>query len=53
MEYVVHIFGASGVDMRSCAMHDVWQRKLGCPLLVLNGGADLKDNFAKVKEALR
>lgn len=46
-------YDSGGVDMRSRAMHDVWQKKLSCPLLVLDGGDDLDENFKKVKEALR
>lgn len=45
-------YDEGGLNMRSKAMHDAWQKKLGCPLLVLNGGDDLEENLTKVKEAL-
>ncbi|CCX37160.1 shikimate kinase [Clostridium sp. CAG:1013] len=45
-------YDAGGMDMRSKAKHDAWQQLLLCPLLVLDGGGDLEENFAAVKTAL-
>ncbi len=40
------------IHMRSRANHDAWQRKLVCPLLVLNGAVAVEDNIAAVLRAL-
>ncbi len=36
-------------DMRSSAMHDLWEQQLVCPLLRLDGSAPLEENFEKVR----
>ena len=41
-----------GVDMRSRAKHDEWQKLLRCPLLVLRGDAPLEENAATVMARL-
>jgi len=46
-------YDTGGLDMRSKAEHDVWQKLLSCRLLVLNGDARLEENLAQVKQALR
>jgi len=45
-------YDTGGLDMRSKAKHDQWQMLLTCPLLQLDGGADLQDNFLAVKQLL-
>lgn len=42
-----------GLDMRSRAMHDAWQKQLRCPLLCLNGGDVLQHNVQIVLQALQ
>lgn len=39
-----------GLEMRSKAKHDEWQKLLCCRLLLLDGADDLEYNFSKVKE---
>lgn len=39
--------------MRSKAMHDEWQKKLACHLIVLNGAEDLNKNFEIIKKELK
>lgn len=41
-----------GLDMRSRAKHDEWQKRLPCKLLCLDGGDELEENFLKVCGAL-
>ena len=46
-------YDAGGLDMRSRAMHDAWQKQLRCPLLCLNGGDVLQHNVQIVLQALQ
>lgn len=57
---VIHIFGASGsgtttlgdnggLNMRSKAKHDEWQKLLLCPLIRLDGSDSLEHNFKIVQ----
>ena len=39
--------------IRSKARHDEWQKLLTCPLIVLDGSAPAKDNFEKIRLALK
>ena len=39
-------------EIRSRAKHDQWQTLLSCPVLLLDGGASVEDNFGKVLQAL-
>lgn len=41
-----------GIDIRSKAMHDKWQKSLSCKLIILDGADDLETNFEKVKESI-
>ena len=41
-----------GIDMRSKAKHDEWQKLLQCPQIVLDGAEDLDENFRVVKEKI-
>ena len=41
-----------GLDMRSRAKHDEWQKLLQCPQIVLDGARDLDENFRVVKEEI-
>ena len=38
--------------MRSKAKHDEWQKLLHCKQIVLDGAADLEDNFQAVQAAI-
>ena len=40
------------IHMRSRAHHDLWQKRLMCPLLMLDGADELDENFQAVKRAL-
>ena len=46
-------YDTGGLDMRSKAKHDDWQQLLKCPLLELDGGAALEDNFRAVCRELQ
>lgn len=46
------MYDEGGIDMRSKAKHDQWQKLLRCKLLILDGSNDLAYNFAKVYDAL-
>ncbi len=43
-------YDEGGLDMRSRAEHDAWEKQLLCPRILLNGGDDLAYNFAWVLE---
>lgn len=45
-------YDTGGTDMRSKAKHDQWQKLLNCPLIILDGAADLEYNFGVVSDAL-
>ncbi len=45
-------YDSGGVEMRSKAKHDKWQKLLNCKLLVLDGSNDLDYNFSVIKDAL-
>jgi adenylate kinase family enzyme len=45
-------YDTGGVDMRSKAKHDEWQKLLLCELLVLNGADAPESNLEKVKKHL-
>lgn len=45
-------YDTGGVDMRSRARHDTWQKLLKCSLLELDGAASLEENCWRVCEAL-
>src|SRR5699024_1206110 len=38
-------YDTGSVDMRSKAKHDEWEKLLLCKQIVLDGGADLEENF--------
>lgn len=40
------------INMRSKAKHDVWQTRLACPLLTLDGGKSPEENLCTVKAYL-
>ena len=46
-------YDAGGLDMRSKAKHDEWQKQLNCPLVRLDGGRDLEYNFSIVRDILQ
>lgn len=39
-------------QMRSRTHHDMWQKRLLCPILKVDGAEDLNENFRRVKKAL-
>ncbi len=41
-----------GLDIRSCAMHDEWQKLLTCPLVTVDGGLPFDTNFGIIKKLL-
>ena len=41
-----------GMDMRSKAKHDDWQKMLSCDILFLDGADTIENNFAKVEDIL-
>lgn len=45
-------YDTGGMNMRSKAKHDEWQKLLSCELLYLDGIDTVADNFAKVKQVL-
>lgn len=45
-------YDTGGVDVRSKAKHDVWQKLLPCEILHLDGAASVEENYAKVKSML-
>ena len=42
-------YDTGGLNMRSKAKHDEWQKLLPCEILCLDGADTLSENFAKVK----
>lgn len=51
MEWV-RAYDTGSVEMRSKAKHDEWQKLLHCKQIVLDGAADLEDNFQAVQAAI-
>lgn len=45
-------YDTGGLNMRSKAKHDEWQKLLPCEVLCLDGADTLVENFAKVKYIL-
>jgi len=43
-------YDTAGVEMRSKARHDEWQKLLQCPIVVVDGAEDLEKNCALIKE---
>jgi hypothetical protein len=41
-----------GVDMRSRAMHDEWQKLLKCKIITLDGSRDIVYNVTEIDRAL-
>ncbi len=46
------LYDTGGVDMRSQAKHDQWQKLLPCPILHLDGNESLEEKFEKVSRAI-
>lgn len=40
------------LSMRSRALHDRWQRQLGCPVVTVNGAQPLEESWQAVRQAL-
>ena len=45
-------YDTGGTEIRSRAKHDQWQTLLPCPILLLDGGAPLEENYQKVLRAI-
>jgi len=45
-------YDTGGVDRRSKAKHDQWQKLLACQILHLDGADTLENNFMKVKQSI-
>lgn len=45
-------YDTGGTEIRSRAKHDQWQKLLPCPVLLLDGGDSLEDNYQKVLRAI-
>lgn len=45
-------YDQGGPDMRSKALHDLWQTRLQCPLLTLDGAAPPAENLARIAQAI-
>lgn len=41
-----------GLETRSAALHDAWQKQLPCPILVVDGTTPLDETAARVEELL-
>nr|WP_308624556.1 shikimate kinase [uncultured Eisenbergiella sp.] len=42
-------YDTGDVDMRSKALHDQWQKLLGCPQLVLDGARPVEENLERIR----
>lgn len=51
MEWANQYDGGS-IDMRSKAMHDVWEKLLQCPLIRVDGSNNLDDIYAEIIEKM-
>lgn len=45
-------YDTAGLDSRSKAKHDEWQKLLQCKQIMLNGADDLDENFERIRQAL-
>ena len=45
-------YDSGGLEIRSKAKHDEWQKLLSCEIILLDGCETLENNFNKVKEKL-
>lgn len=45
-------YDTGGLDMRSKAKHDEWQKLLKCEVMTLDGTNLLEDNFRRIKQCL-
>ncbi|MBO4637156.1 MAG: shikimate kinase [Clostridiales bacterium] len=43
-------YDEGSVNMRSRAKHDVWQKRLSCPVVTVNGNEALGSNYGLIKE---
>ncbi|MDE5757508.1 MAG: AAA family ATPase [Allobaculum sp.] len=46
------LYDEGGLNMRSRAKFEHWERQLGCPQLLLNGNLPLETNFERIKPFL-
>lgn len=45
-------YDTAGVEMRSKAKHDEWQKQLTCPIIVVDGADDLAKNCELIKNTI-
>jgi hypothetical protein len=45
-------YDEGGVDIRSRAKHDEWQKQLACPLVVVDGSKPLAENFSIIGRSI-
>ena len=45
-------YDEGGLDIRSRARHDEWQKLLQCPLLEVDGALPVETNYEKIKPYL-
>ena len=45
-------YDSGGLNMRSCAKHDEWQKLLKCEILLLDGSDTLENHLANIKKHL-
>lgn len=45
-------YDEGGVDIRSKRKHDIWQKQLLCPFIVLDGSIPTEKNFEMIKDKL-
>ena len=41
-----------GLDMRSKAKHDEWEKLLPCPRIILDGSLPLEESFERIRKIL-
>lgn len=41
-----------GIDMRSKAKHDDWQKQLSCPLILVDGSMPVRENFELIQRKI-
>ena len=46
------LYETAGVNIRSKAMHDEWEKLLKCPIVRVDGAKPLEDNYRIIKEYL-
>lgn len=45
-------YNMGGIEMRSRAQHDEWEKLLQCPIVLIDGAKDLDESFCEIKKFL-